>query len=111
MEPKTLFLVACIPARILIASLPKILTETQLRYFGLILLLIGFTFHGLFWTNSRLEAPEGGGTTWWNGLRPVHGTLYLLAGALAVHGDVRAWIPLAVDVVIGLAAHVQRYHS
>jgi hypothetical protein len=40
----------------------------------------------------------------------VHGTLYLIAGGLAVHGDARAWIPLAIDVVLGIIAHIHHYY-
>lgn len=110
MDPRTLFLVACIPVRILMASLPTLVSETWLRYYGLLLLAIGLGFHGLYWSNSRLRAPEGGGNTWWHEWRPVHGTLYLIAGGLAVHGDVRAWIPLAIDVVLGIIAHIRHYY-
>lgn len=110
-SPRFLFLVACIPTRILFAILPTILSATHLKYYGILLLTIGLGFHTLFWTNSRLNAPEGGGVTWWHNLRALHGTLYLMAGILAVKGNPKAWIPLAIDVVVGLVAHILHYSS
>jgi len=109
MDPRTLFLAACIPARILMAILPKLVSKTWLRYYGLVLLTIGIGFHSLYLSGSRLRAPEGGGYTWWHEWRPVHGTLYLIAGGLAFHGDPRAWIPLTIDIIIGIVLHVKRY--
>lgn len=109
--PRTLFLLACIPTRTLMAILPTVLSETHLKYYGILLLAIGVGFQTLFWTNSRLKAPEAGGVTWWHTLRALHGTLYLMAGILAVKGNPKAWIPLAIDVVVGLLAHIYHYAS
>jgi hypothetical protein len=108
--PRSLFLLACIPTRILFAILPTVLSPTRLKYYGILLLAIGIGFHVLFWTKSRLDAAEAGGVTWWHNLRALHGSLYLAAGILAINGNQTSWIPLAIDVVIGLLAHLHHYY-
>jgi hypothetical protein len=41
---------------------------------------------------------------WWNDLRPIHGTLYLLFAYYAIRGSKYAWTILLVDVLFGLIA-------
>lgn len=71
--------------------------------------LIGLGFLYLFFTNSRLTAPEAGGRTWWNALRPIHGILYLLFAYLAFQKQSFSYLPLALDWIIGFAAFIM-YH-
>lgn len=109
-SPRTLFLTVCIPARIGIAALPVLVHKKHLPYLGAVLLTIGLGFQWLFWTNSRMTAPEAGGPVWWHNLRVVHGMNFILAGAFALKHKREAWIPLAVDVVLGIMAHVNHYN-
>ena len=60
-----LFLLACIPLRIVIAIIPKYINETYLRIYGILLLGLATGFLFLYFNNLRLTAPEGGGKTWW----------------------------------------------
>jgi hypothetical protein len=65
---------------------------------------IGFwTIYMMDWRKTGVEV--GGGEIWWNSLRPVHGTIYLLFTLLSVMGYKEAWIFLLLDVVVGLAAY------
>ena len=100
----SLFMILCIPSRILIALLPLYLNESWLRVLGFLLVVVGIAFMTLFLTNSRLDAVEGGGTTWWKNVRPVHGMLYILAGAVLLNGhrDLASLL-LFLDVVVGIA--------
>jgi hypothetical protein len=104
-----LFLLACIPVRILMAIAPKILEKDYLPYYGIILLAIAIGFLYLYFFNLRLEAPEAGGKTWWANLRIVHGLLYLIAAILALQSDSNAWIPLAMDVFFGLFSFINHH--
>lgn len=110
MTPQSMFLRFCIPVRIALAILPAVLSKEYLPYYGWVLLLIGSAFQWLYWSRSRMQAPEAGGPTWWHNLRVVHGALYLAAGYLAVTGRATAWIPLAIDVLLGVYVHVARYY-
>jgi hypothetical protein len=70
---------------------------------GLVLLFQALGFLYLYFTNTRLDAPEAGGHTWWASLRLLHGMLYLCAAIYASQGK-QAWVPLLIDVGVGLAA-------
>jgi len=97
-----LFLLACIPARIILAIIPYYIYKNYLRYYGAVLLTISFGFLYLYFNKLRLNAPEGGGRTWWSQYRLIHGLLYLSAAIYAIQEKRTAWVPLAIDVVFGL---------
>ena len=99
---KLLFLFACIPIRILMVLLAKYLPKQYLYYYGIGLLSPAAGFLYLYFFNLRLNAPEGGGKTWWAPFRIFHGLLYLAAAILAIRRLSNiAWIPLAIDVTMG----------
>ena len=96
------FLFGCITVRTIIAILPIYLPYEWLSYLGIMLLAIGTTFLYLYFNNLRLNAPEGGGITWWANFRLIHGVLYLAAAHYLLEGQRFAWIPLTMDVILGL---------
>ena len=69
------FLIGCIPIRIIIALIAMYINKEYLPYYGLVLLGPALGFLYLYFTKSRLNAPEAGGITWWANLRIVHGLL------------------------------------
>lgn len=97
-----LFLIGCIVIRLLFILAVKKINTKYLIYLGLFFVSVSISFLILYFSKSRLEAPEGGGKTWWNKLRLVHGLLYLAAGIFAIQGKREAWIPLMIDVILGL---------
>ena len=105
-----LFFCACIPLRIVLAYLPTVLDKNYLFYYGLILLMPAIGFFYLYFTDSRLEAPEGGGKTWWAELRIVHGLFYLFAAIYALQMSKLAYIPLSMDVVFGLISFLVKHY-
>jgi hypothetical protein len=111
MESQTLFLVACLPARALLAWLVYQCTRFQ-KQLGSVLLAVGVAFLYLFFTDSRLQAMEAdGGVTWWHPLRIYHGILYVVAGLLLIQGHRRsAGLVLVADLLLGAGAHVHRYY-
>ena len=49
---------------------------------------------------------------WWNDLRPIHGILYLLFAIYAIKKEQNyAWIPLLIDVTIGLTAFLYYHYT
>lgn len=106
MKSKILFLLGCIPVRILLAAFTYKLEEKYLPYLSVILFAVGASFIYLYITNSRLKAPEAGGETWWKNLRPIHGMFYLIAGLYALKKDRSAAVILVIDVVFGLGAFI-----
>lgn len=113
MTPKeriTLFLLFCIPIRLYIAYLPQIITKENLKKLGYVLMGIGLSFFYLFITKKRLNAPEGGGETWWAEYRPIHGTLYLIAAYTATQGYKETSYPLLIDALFGLYLGMKKHN-
>jgi hypothetical protein len=107
---KVTFLVGCIGARILLAYLAKKTAQEHLKYLGVLALLPALGFIGLYLGDYRKDAPEAGGQTWWNSLRPIHGTLYLLFAIYAIKSSDNAWKILAVDAGLGLLFWFMKYY-
>ena len=98
-----LFLFGCIGSRLLLVYLAKIATKIYLMYLGYLALIPAIGFFYLFFSGSRQTGMEVfGEKIWWNNLRPIHGSLYLLFAYNAITGNQNAWIYLLVDVIIGL---------
>lgn len=102
------FLLGCIPARIIIALIPLYMKTEWLSYYSIVLFAIAFSFLFLYFFNMRQTAFEAGGVTWWANYRIIHGLLYLTAAIYAFNKDRSAWIPLALDVIIGLSLFIHR---
>ena len=105
------FLLLCIPARLFLTFLAYKLTDKKLQIFGIFILLIGLCFLYLYFGKKRLDAPEGGGNTWWSKYRIVHSIFYMAAGALAIEGNICCWIPLMLDVIFGLTIFIIQHRD
>jgi hypothetical protein len=106
-----LFLSVCIPLRIGLVLLARFLPEKYMPYLGGLLLLpaVGFTY--LYFANKRLDAPEGGGKTWWASARLLHAVLFLTAAIYAIQKKKIAWVPLAIDVVLGFSLFLNNKYN
>ena len=77
MNKQLLFLLLCIPMRLLLAWYSK---NYPSIYIGYILLAMSVSFLYLYFNNLRLNATESStGITWWAPYRLIHGLLYLAA--------------------------------
>ncbi len=98
-----LFLFGCIGTRFLFVYLAKTTNKTYLQYMGYLALFPAFGFFYIYFTNSRKTGAEVfGDKIWWNDLRPIHGSLYLLFAYNAIIGNSNAYQFLLVDVLFGL---------
>jgi hypothetical protein len=98
-----LFLIGCIGVRSLFVVIAKYINTNYLPYLGYLALLPAIGFIYIFLTGIRKSGPETfGDKIWWNNLRPIHATLYLLFAYNAIIGNNNAWIYLLADVVFGL---------
>lgn len=105
-----LFLVGCIGSRSYLAYLAKTISPKYLPYMGTLALIpaIGFTIIYLFGLRKTgLEV--GGGTIWWNQMRPIHALLYFVFAFSAITKKRFAWLILALDVLIGFIAYILHY--
>lgn len=95
-----LFIWMCVPFRLYIAWLPQ--ENKHLKLLGIGLAFISIINFYLYVTNSRLNAYEGGGNTWWSKFRILHSLLYAIASVMLFQNNINASIPLALDVIIGI---------
>lgn len=80
-----------------------------MRISSIIAALIATAFFILFFTKSRKTGPEVcNQIIWWNNLRPFHGLMYYIFAILAnTNSMVKfAYIPLLIDVIIGIIFHI-----
>jgi len=107
-----LFLIGCIGTRTLLAVLAKNISPDYLPLMGVGGLAISFGLMYFYLSGTRTTGPETfGDKIWWNHLRPVHSTLYLLFAILAFQKSKYAWVPLAIDVCIGIVAFLNFHRN
>ena len=74
-----LFLFGCIGVRSLFVIIAKYTDTKYLPYLGYLALLPALGFIYIFLSGTRKTGPETfGNKIWWNNLRPIHATLYIL---------------------------------
>ena len=96
-----LFLIGCIGLRSFIVYLAMIANKFWLKIIGYVAILPAIGFFYFFFIGTR-KTGAFGEKAWWNNLRPLHGSLYLLFAYNAINGKNFAWIFLLIDVIIGL---------
>lgn len=108
MNPKTLFLVGCIPTRILLILLIRFLPKKFLPYISWIFLIISIGFLVVY--NRRMKGIETNQKPiWWNELRPIHSCLYLLTFIYTLYKNPYSWVPLTIDILIGFIFFLYHY--
>jgi hypothetical protein len=101
-----LFFVGCIGLRSVLEYVAKTARTHALPWLGLLALLPAFGFFFIYLTGARKTGPEVfGEPIWWNALRPVHGTLYLLFAISAIFRLPDAWMFLLLDVILGVLSY------
>ena len=114
-----LFLVGCMGSRAFLVYLAYrcgnshggVACRRILNAMAVMAILVSVAFMTIFLTGSRKTGPEVfGDKIWWNSLRPVHSLLYLAFAIAAVYVPTQAYIPLLLDVIIGLVAFTW-YHT
>lgn len=107
-----LFLFGCITVRALFAYVAKTIDVKYLPYLGALAVLPAIGFLYIFFTKSRETGREVfGEKIWWNNLRPLHALLYLTFAYLAFQKKPSSWIPLAIDVCIGLISFLTFHYT
>ena len=106
-----MFLIGCIGVRSLFAYVAKHSSKQSLFYLGMLALIPAIGFIIIYFSGIRTSGPEVfGEKIWWNELRIVHALLYILFAIYAFQNKSFAWIPLAIDVIVGLIAFLF-YHN
>ena len=102
-----MFLGGCIPARLLLVYLAKNGSKQIQQLIAYVEIIIGLGFWIIYlkgWRKTGIETD--GEKIWWNNLRPIHGTLYLIFAYMIINNKytVHAWKILLADVILGLFA-------
>jgi len=111
MDPLTkrilLFTFGCIPIRTLFVYIATTPYKRHLAY-ALIFPMIGFLY--LYFTNTRNTGMETfGQPIWWKELRILHASLYAWYIINVFLDQPCAYIPLALDVMIGAVAFLMHH--
>lgn len=107
-----LFIVFCLGSRFVLAYIAKNANTTTLRFMGYLALLPAIGFIYIFLTDSRKTGAEVmGGKIWWNSLRPVHASLYLLFAYHAIYSHSYAWKFLLADVLLGAVSFLVHHYQ
>ena len=103
MTPSKYLFFYCIVMRFLIVYTAIVApTNNILRLFSLV---VGTGFMYYFLSGTRTTGPETfGKPIWWNHLRPIHSFNYLCYLVLSYIKPDVAYIPLLIDVMIGVYA-------
>tara|TARA_B100001094_G_C18023853_1_gene716547 strand:+ start:196 stop:555 length:360 start_codon:yes stop_codon:yes gene_type:complete len=105
-----LFIFGCMIVRTLLVVAAKKLNKKYIRYMGYILIFPAIGFFYIYFFNLRKTGGETfGKPIWWNSLRPIHGSLYLIFSYMAINNIDNAYLPLLLDMLIGLGFFIN-YH-
>ena len=106
------FLLLCIPVRIGFVFIAKKVDIKYLPYLGYLAILpaIGFAYIYIF-GKRKTGGETFGQKIWWNNLRPFHSILYFIFAYLALKKSNNAYIPLLLDVIIGLISFIIYHYS
>lgn len=100
-----LFLLGCIPTRLAIMYIAKIISLQYLPLLGYLALIPAIGFAYLYLSGKRKTGAEVfGDKIWWNDLRPIHSLLYFLFAYNAIRKVRSSWLYLMYDVLLGLAS-------
>jgi hypothetical protein len=106
------FLLLCIPTRIAFILVSKNINKKYLPCLGYLALLPAIGFAYIFIFGKRKSGGETfGQKIWWNNVRPVHSILYLTFAYLAITKSNKAYIPLLIDVIIGLSGFIFYHYN
>ena len=106
-----LFLFGCIGTRTLFAYIAKTSSTKTLLYLGALAIIPAIGFITIYLAGLRRTGAEVfGEQIWWNDLRPVHALFYILFAFFAFQGKRYAWVPLGLDVIIGLVAFLTHHY-
>jgi hypothetical protein len=106
-----LFIFGCILIRSVLVIIAQKYTD-YLPIMGSVALIPAIGFLYIYFTDSRKTGNEVfGDKIWWNDLRPIHGTLYLLFAFFALNSNPNSWIILLFDVMIGLTSFIYFHYN
>tara|TARA_B100001094_G_scaffold317589_1_gene360173 strand:+ start:2181 stop:2555 length:375 start_codon:yes stop_codon:yes gene_type:complete len=106
-----LFIFGCITSRLLLVFISKNINNNYLPYISIITLTFSLGFTTIYLGNYRKTGGEVmGGKIWWNDIRPIHASLYILFSLFALKKKSYSWIILLIDAIFGLFVFLYHYY-
>tara|TARA_Y100000389_G_scaffold155357_1_gene156000 strand:- start:2925 stop:3263 length:339 start_codon:yes stop_codon:yes gene_type:complete len=103
------FLFLCIPSRLLLALIAKIIKPAYLPIMGILTSFISIGFLINFINYKKNSKGFFGSKVWWNNYRLVHIFNFGLFSILALLKYNKSWIILLIDALLGLIFFVNKY--
>ena len=112
MSPIFVFMVVCIPVRLLIAYAVKKMNGNMLVYAGYVGAIVSLSFFYLYFTNGRKFGLETNNKPiWWTHLRIFHGILYGMFALAAINKLPYSYMFLFADAIFGLIMSIRHYNT
>lgn len=106
-----LFIFGCITSRLLLVFISKNINNNYLPYISIVTLTFSFGFTTIYLGNYRKTGGElMGSKIWWNDIRPIHASLYILFSLFALKKKSYSWIILLIDTIFGLFVFLYHYY-
>lgn len=106
-----LFIFGCILVRSMFVYIAKTIKPDYLPYLGYLAMIPVIGWFYIIRTGSRQKGAETfGEPIWWQDLRYVHASLYIIFVVLAILKSNKAWIILLIDVILGLTAFLIHHY-
>ena len=107
-----IFFFACFPVRLLLAYIVKHLSNKALIYSGYLAIVISLLFIKSYLEyKPNLSIGAFGGKVWWENMRALHASIYLLYGLLSIKKYNKSWIVLLIDAFLGAIAFSYHYRN
>ena len=107
-----LFLFGCLIVRFLFVIVAIKINKKYLPYLGVISIIPALGFIYIYLGGYRKSGGETfGQKIWWNNLRPIHAILYSIFSYLAIMKNNNSYIPLLMDVIIGLVSFIFHHYT
>jgi hypothetical protein len=100
-----LFVFGCLLVRLSFALISKNINKKMLPLLGKIAIIPSIGLLVLYFGDLRQRGALNQ-KIWWNNLRPLHSILYFTFVYLALNKNDKAYIPLLLDVLIGLLVFI-----
>ena len=100
-----LYIGCCLPIRFSFVLIAKYIPNKYLPLLGCVALTISI---GFFYQAIRNNRNTGafGQPVWWQHYRPIHALTYLVAASLAFARHKMTYLPLLIDVIIGILVYL-----
>jgi hypothetical protein len=86
--------------------------KKYLPYLGMLAIIPAIGFLTIYMGGYRKRGMEVfGKKIWWNNLRPIHAILYSIFSYLAIMKNNNSYIPLLMDVIIGLVSFIYHHYN